>query len=407
MQTTAAVGDKPHLLVVDDDPDMGAFIADVAEMVGYRCTLAADTAQFTMALGPDIALIMLDLVMPETDGVELLRVLGQHGYDGRLVLMSGVDKRVLETATELAKALGLRVLRHFQKPIRLVDLQAFFQHHVAGPTDSGTRKRDRQTVSAQELQRAIAEDQFLLHYQPQIEIASGRVVGVEALVRWQHPEHGLLYPDAFISLAESLGLIDALGWLVMQRGFSEFGMFAAHGAPCTLSLNVSAHLLGDLVLPDKLLALTRAYGVAPARLVLEITESGLVRELAKAFDVLMRLRMKQFQLSIDDFGTGYAMMQQLRRVPATERKIDRSFIQDALTDDWARVVVQKTIEIGHELGMRVVAEGVETPQHRDLLQTKACDVAQGYLFSRPLAVPDLLAWFERHRARLKQVSGFP
>jgi len=399
MPISAAPGDQPHLLVVDDDPDMAAFIADVAQMVGYRCTLATDTAHFTAALGPDVSLIMLDLMLPDTDGIELLRVLGQRGYAGRVALMSGVDPRVLATADDLAKALGLQVLRHFQKPIRMVELAAFLRQHVVGHTDSGRGTRDRQTVSAAELQCAIVEDQFLLHYQPQLEIASGAVVGVEALVRWRHPERGLLSPDAFIGLAESLGCIDALGWLVMQRGLREWSAWTIPGAPLTLSLNVSAHSLSDLALPDKLLALTQQYGVSPARIVLEITESGLARELAKALDVLTRLRMKQFQLSIDDFGTGYAMMQQLRRVPATELKIDRPFVQDAVTDTRARVIVQKTIELGHELGMRVVGEGVETPRHLDLLKAHACDIAQGYLFSRPLAVPDLVDWFgQRERA---------
>jgi DNA-binding response OmpR family regulator len=137
MQTAVAGGDTPHLLVVDDDPDMRAFIAEVAAMVGYRCTLATDTAQFTRAMGSDIALLMLDLVMPETDGVELLRVLGQQGYAGRLILMSGVDKRVLETASALAQELGLQVLGHFQKPIRLAELEALLQHHLA---DHGHRR---------------------------------------------------------------------------------------------------------------------------------------------------------------------------------------------------------------------------------------------------------------------------
>lgn len=403
MQTRIAEEAKPHLLVVDDESDMGEFIADVAEMVGYRCTLAMDMAHFTAALGPDISLIMLDLMLPETDGIELLRILGEHGYAGRVVLMSGVDPRVLATAEELAHTLGLRVLRHFQKPIRLVDLRAFLQHHLADHGNCGGRKRDDQAVSAEELQRAITEDQFLLHYQPQLDIASGEVVGVEALVRWHHPARGLIYPEAFIGLAESLGFINALGWLVMQRGLRECGAFMGHGAPLTLSLNVSPHSLNDLTLPDKLLALARAHEIPPARIVLEITESGLVRELAKALDILTRLRMKQFQLSIDDFGTGYAMMQQLRRVPATELKIDRPFVQDALTDARASVIVQKTIELGHGLGMRVVAEGVETPRHLDLLKRHACDVAQGYLFSRPLTLPDLLAWLrEQGDARDKK-----
>jgi EAL domain-containing protein (putative c-di-GMP-specific phosphodiesterase class I) len=186
----------------------------------------------------------------------------------------------------------------------------------------------------------------------------------------------------------------------MQRGLCEFRVFTGHGALCTLSLNVSAHSLHDLALPDRLLALTHEYGVSPSQIVLEITESGLVRELATALDILTRLRLKQFQLSIDDFGTGYAMMQQLRHVPATELKIDRSFVQDVLTDDRASVVVQKTIELGHDLGMRVVAEGVETSTHLALLRARACDIAQGYLFSRPLAGPDLLAWLEQHRTRM-------
>jgi len=396
MQTGTVPVATPHLLIVDDEPAVGKLIARIAQKIGYRCTLASDMAHFQRALGPDISLIMLDLMMPKTDGIELLRRLGEQGYKGRIMLMSGVNKRVLETATELAKTLGLQVLGGFHKPFQLAELKTFFQQHVAGHAESGQRTRDSQSISTQELQSAIAADQFLLHYQPQLDIASGQVVGVEALVRWRHPERGLIYPDAFIGLAESLGLIDALGWLVMQRGISECRAFMTHAPGVTLSLNVSAHSLDDLMLPDKLLTLTHEYGVAPSHIVLEITESGLVRDLAKALDVLARLRMKQFQVSIDDFGTGYAMMQQLRRVPATELKIDRPFVQDALTDDRARIIVQKTIELGHELGMRVVAEGVETSQQLAMLQTYACDVAQGYFFSRPLPVPDLRVWLEEH-----------
>ncbi|MGE3539131.1 MAG: EAL domain-containing protein [Candidatus Tectimicrobiota bacterium] len=405
MPRTVVADDRPHLLIVDDDPDIGEFIADVAEAVGYRSTLATDTAQFNQALGAGIALIMLDLVMPETDGVELLRTLGQHRYDGRIVLMSGYDKRVLETAEELARALGLQVLRYFHKPIRLAELRNFLQHHLADHGHRVGTKRAVQAVSTEELQRAIHEDQFLLHYQPQLDIVSGAVVGCEALVRWQHPERGLLYPDAFIGLAESRGLIDALGWLVMQRGLRDFAAFTLRAPTLTLSLNVSAHSLSDLTLPDRLLALTEASQVSPGCIVLEITESALLQELAKALDVLARLRMKQFKLSIDDFGTAYATMQQLRRVPATELKIDRPFVHDVLTDPRACLIVQKTIELGHGLGMHVVAEGVETPQHLNLLTTYACDIAQGYLFSRPLAVPELLAWLGQREAGQAEVSA--
>lgn len=405
MQTRAAEDEKPHLLVVDNEPDIGMIVVRVAQWVGYRCTLVSDAARFQAALGPDVSLILLDLMMPQADGIELLRMLGHQGYRGHVVIMSGVSTRVLATAEALVKALGLRGLASIQKPFEVTTLATLLQHHLAAPPACGGRMPDDQAVSAQELQRAIVEDQFLLHYQPQLAIASGAVVGVEALVRWQHPERGLIAPDAFIGLAESLGLSDAVGWLVMQRGLREFRAFTGRGVSLTLSLNISAHSLNDLVLPDKLLTLTQQYGVAPAQVILEITESGLARELTTALAILTRLRMKKFQLSIDDFGTGYAMMQQLRHVPATELKIDQPFVQDAVTDASARAIVQKTIELGHELGMRVVAEGVETLQQLELLKTHACDVAQGYLFSRPLAVPELLTWLGQPRARMGEPQG--
>ena len=220
-------------------------------------------------------------------------------------------------------------------------------------------------------------------------------MGVEALVRWQHPELGLVFPDSFIGHAESFGLIDQLGWLVVNRGLAELPERAlADGSFPTLSLNVSAHSLTDLKFPDTFVALTEKYGVPPERIILEITESGLIQNLASSLDILMRLRLKGIQLSIDDFGTGYAMMQQLRNVPATELKIDKSFVQEMYVNDGARVVVQKTIEIGHELGMKVIAEGVETAEQLEFLRAGHCDLAQGYFFSRPLPVDDLLPWLK-------------
>jgi EAL domain-containing protein (putative c-di-GMP-specific phosphodiesterase class I)/CheY-like chemotaxis protein len=399
MLTRTAAGDQPHLLIVDDEPALGAMIAAVAQKLGYRCTLVGDTAHCLTAMDQAISLVLLDLLLPETDGIELLRVLGQRGYAGGVVLMSGVDKRVLATAAALAHALGLQVRGTLQKPFELQTLTAVLQHHMADHTARRGPPRACQGVAIQELARAIAEDQFILHYQPQLDVASGAVVGLEALVRWQHPARGLLAPEVFIGLAESWGLIEALGRLVLQRGLREFGAVRPHLRPLTLSLNVSAHALDDLALPDTLLALAQQYDVAPAQIIVEITESGLVRDLTTALDILTRLRMKGFQLSLDDFGTGYAMMQQLCRVPATEIKIDRPFVHAALTDDRAQLIVQKTIELGHGLGMRVVGEGVETAQHLALLKAYACDVAQGYLFSRPLAMPDLLAWLGRSGGR--------
>jgi EAL domain-containing protein (putative c-di-GMP-specific phosphodiesterase class I) len=205
------------------------------------------------------------------------------------------------------------------------------------------------------------------------------------------------YPDHFISRTEELGLIDQLGWIVVNHGLEEIGKFADEtGAPLKLSLNVSVQSLQDLQLPDKLALLLQKHGVPAENLTLEITESGLIRELSSAHDVLSRLRLKGVGLSIDDFGTGYSMMGQLRNIPATELKIDRSFVCKMHDAGGDRVMVQKSIEIGHELGMKVVAEGVETLEQLHFLRSYGCDIAQGYFFSRPLPAQELLEWLKAY-----------
>jgi EAL domain-containing protein (putative c-di-GMP-specific phosphodiesterase class I) len=220
-------------------------------------------------------------------------------------------------------------------------------------------------------------------------------------VRWQHPERGLIFPDNFISRAEELGLIDELGWLVINRGMSEVWQFAnGDGKVPMLSLNASVYSFHDLKFPDMLVSIAEKNGVSPATVTIEITESGLIDELWRTLDILTRLRMKQVKLSIDDFGTGYATMQQLKNIPATELKIDRSFVMDMESSEKDRIMVRKTIELGHELGMCVVAEGVETREQLDLLRQSGCDCAQGYFFSRPLPPEELVIWLESYRSRL-------
>ena len=206
--------------------------------------------------------------------------------------------------------------------------------------------------------------------------------------------------DNFIGRMENLGLIDRLGWIVIDHAMREVGQFAdIDGMVPTLSLNVSVHSLRNLEFPDRFLAVVEKYGISAGNVTIEITETGLIKELSTTLDVLTRLRMKQVQLSIDDFGTGYAMMQQLRNVPATELKIDKSFVQNIQCSDRDRVMVQKTIEIGHDLGLKVIGEGVETQEQFDFLRSNHCDAAQGYLFSRPLPAAVLSGWLGEQRSR--------
>jgi EAL domain-containing protein (putative c-di-GMP-specific phosphodiesterase class I) len=304
--------------------------------------------------------------------------------------MSGIGKRVMESANSLAMSLGLYMVGHLAKPFRIADLEKLIGGYVDPEPQSSVGQGAEIYFEGADLWRAVERNEFVLHYQPQIEIKTGRVVGVEGLVRWQHPGQGIVLPGRFIESVEDLGLIDQLTLLVFHHGLSELDLFGrSDERPLTLSLNISALSLQNLDFVE-------AYGHEPSNMILEINESGLIRQLSRTLDVLTRLRMKHVQLSIDDFGIGYSMMDQLRNVPATEIKIDKSIVQNMHNDN-SRVIIQKTIELGHDLGMRVTAEGVETQDQLNFLRAQHCDIVQGYLFSEPLSSARLLEWMAQYR----------
>ena len=256
------------------------------------------------------------------------------------------------------------------------------------------------------MQSAIEHDEFEVYYQPQIDLATRCVIGVEALARWRHPTRGLVFPDSFIGPMEEFGLIDELGWIVANRAVSDLWQFSdGDGKAFMLSLNASVNSLYDLNFPDILVSIAEKHGVSPGNITIEITETGLIKELSRTLDILTRLRMKHVKLSIDDFGTGYSMFQQITNIPATELKIDKSFAREMISNDRYRMMVLKTIELGHGLGMQVTAEGVETHDQLRLLQRYGCDCAQGYLFSRPIPAKEMVIWLKTYRSSL--VKTFP
>ena len=385
-------------LVLDDDPVIGQFLARLGCILHLSCEFATTAERFLELLHPETCLIFLDLMVPGTDGIQLLRLLSERGCKTPIIIMSGIDCRVLETAERLGKALDLRVVGRLHKPFRLVQVEKILQEFgkTAEATHGGHQAAS--SITDCDMVRAIESDELVVHYQPQIDLCSDAVIGFEALVRWQRTTQTLVFPDAFIPRMEAMGLIDQLGWMVQKKGLSELEHLRHAGlSHPTLSVNVSASSLLDLKLPDTMASLAEEYGVDPARTIVEVTESGVFEDLSKILDVLVRLRMKGFQISIDDFGTGYAMMQHLRHIPATEIKIDRSFVRNMRVCNSDRVVVEKTVEIGHELGMKVVAEGVETADQLAFLKKIGCDVGQGYFFSKPLEPGALRVWLSKYR----------
>lgn len=256
----------------------------------------------------------------------------------------------------------------------------------------------RRLAILSELRRAVEGDELELHYQPKIDGASGRAVHCEALVRWRHPAHGMMPPDEFISLAEQSGTISMITRWVLRRAIRDCGAWHRDGLDLTVAVNISSLDLYDHELPTFISGLLAEAGLGGSRLVLEITESAVMKDPLHAARTLADLKSRGVSLAIDDFGTGYSSLAHLKRLPVDELKIDKSFVlhlDDPAADDI--VIVRSTIELGHQMGLKVVAEGVESSESWAILQELRCDMAQGYYFSRPLPENDFRAWMKESR----------
>jgi diguanylate cyclase (GGDEF)-like protein len=255
-----------------------------------------------------------------------------------------------------------------------------------------------------ELREGVAAGQLVVHYQPKCDAATGRLVGLEALVRWQHPTRGLVYPDEFIGIAENTGLIGTLTLEVLDQALATARRLRDGGQPLSVAVNLSVRVLTDLELPRQVAGLLGHWGVPPELLTLEVTETSIMVDPTRTMTVLGLLRDLGVVLSIDDFGTGYSSLAYLKRLEANELKIDKSFVFAMTTNSNDAVIVRSTIELGHNLGLKLVAEGVEDAETWSMLKALGCDVIQGYHLSRPIP-PELLdAWVASYARPMARVT---
>ncbi|MEE9127345.1 MAG: bifunctional diguanylate cyclase/phosphodiesterase, partial [Planctomycetota bacterium] len=243
-----------------------------------------------------------------------------------------------------------------------------------------------------ELQRAVEEDHLVLYYQPKILASTNRITGVEALVRWQHPTQGLVFPDDFIPLAEHTGLIRSITRWVLQAAFRQSAEWEKAGIILPISVNCSARNLQEEDLPETIARYLKEFGVPPERLTLEVTETMLIENPERALEVATLLTDQGIRISIDDFGTGYSSLNYLRKLPAKELKIDKSFVMRMDEEEGDAVIVRSIIDLAHNLGLKAIAEGVETGAVWSRLQSLGCDTGQGYFFARPIPVEVLAEW---------------
>ncbi len=370
-----------RLLIIDDERDFSSFIERVAAACGYEVRATVEPEEFhRWSREWQPSHIIVDLVMPKVDGVEILRFLAGERSEARIMIMSGFDGRVVEAARRIGTERGLNIVATLQKPLRAAEVRAVLE-----------QQRGADEVSAATLTDALAHGEILPYYQPKLDLQSWTPVGFEALARW-HGAHGIIQPDQFVPLAEASGHIDELSEIVTTRAIAQVGEWRRNGIDTAVAINLSGHNLHEEALADRLHAMCRAAAVPGEAITFEITESAAMADPLRALDILTRLRIKGFKLAIDDFGTGYSSLVQLHRMPFSELKIDKSFAQECGRSAEARLIVKTIIDLAHNLNMTVVAEGVENDEVLHLLAALECDVIQGYALARPMQASAVPAW---------------
>lgn len=398
-----------HILVVDDSRLQREFAVDLCVRLGATQVHQAEDGHQAIAMLqklPHIEVVILDLEMPGMDGVQVLHELVRLGLDPAVIVASARESVLLTVVESMGKSLGVKLLGVLQKPVTLSQLAtslgrfaSVVQQRVTAqiPLHQGPELTTRDVIDA------VREQQFRAYFQPKISMHDGRLSGVEALIRWQHPQHGLLLPGRFLELVERSDCMSDITMLMLDLALRQCQQWHAAGLQISVSINLSALSLADSKLADAIIERVAASGIPTHYVMLEITESALMTDLAITQGTLARLRLKGFGLSVDDYGTGFSCMLQLSRIPCSELKVDRAFVNGASDNVHLRILLESALDIARRLRLKVVAEGVETPQDWALLRELGCDEAQGYFIAKPMPGEALLLWWSANEQRIQKL----
>lgn len=394
-----------NILVLDDDPFTLKLLARVLANLGHHSVTLCESGQAALKLienpasRPDI--ILLDLNMPKMDGIEFVYQLAAHHYAGSIILLSGEDEHLLQATEKLVLMHEIKIPGSLRKPVNPGKLGALLDQWAASP-QTGTQGTIK-LHSADELRTALGNGELLNYFQPKVEPATGRVMGVETLVRWQHPDDGMVLPSEFIGLAEAHGLIDELTRVVLTGALAQAKIWQDTGLDLQLAVNVSIDNLASPDFADFVAGLAAKAGVAPRNIVLEVSESHIpMNDMSVPLETLTRLRMKRFRLSIDEFGTGHSSLVQLRGIPFDELKIDQSFVHGAWSNKTVQAKYDASMAIAKQLDMEVVAVGVEDENDWNNLRRTGCNFAQGYFIAKPMPAAELPDWIKSWHERMKK-----
>jgi diguanylate cyclase (GGDEF)-like protein len=413
LQTALRHGEATAIAVVDLDrfkeinDTLGHRNGDeVLSEVGRRLAAAAGPDMTVARLsGDEFGLVVPCRVDPEADLAEIRRILERD------LLVGGLT---LSVQASIGYALAPLDADDVETLIRRADVAMYLakaENAGVARYNASRDQYDPATLSlVAELRQATDADQLVLHYQPQRDLATDRTVGMEALVRWQHPTRGLLAPDKFLPLVEQTNLIDLLTRWVLRRALTDLRDLGEAGAELSVAVNVSARGIGRGELADEVIEALRELAVDPKRLVIEVTETAILADPARAAIELGRLSAAGVAISLDDFGQGHTSLSHLSALPLDELKIDRGFVGDMLEHPAHAAIVHSVVDLGHNLGLRVVAEGVETDEVLAHLLSRGCDLVQGFLLARPMPLEALVQWLAPEapaRAAVRTATASP
>jgi EAL domain-containing protein (putative c-di-GMP-specific phosphodiesterase class I)/FixJ family two-component response regulator len=381
------------VLVIDDHRFQRRMLVRMLGALGVpRVLEASDGANALERLRANrdsLSLIISDVDMPAMDGLEFLRRLAEEAPQTAVAIHSALDHSLLNSVEIMATEYGVHLVGVLEKPASEQALRSILEKAFQS-TASPTREPD---PTETQVAAALGNPEFVPWFQPKIDLRTGRACGAEVLMRWSGGPHAPpLLPSQSLALIASSGLMRSMTLGLAARSAQCLSRLGSRGRHFTLSLNVCPTLLDDPDFADALAVTLADAGASPGQLILEITESAAARNQGVALENLTRLRMRGFELSIDDFGTGFSSLAQLVRTPFSELKIDRSFVSRLLADGADRLLVDSVITLAKRLGLRTVAEGIETEAQLEILKQLGCELGQGYLFAKPMPIEEWLRW---------------
>ncbi len=389
------------ILLIDDDPFYSQLAVEVLNNLGFDEVAVANDGNtgLNCLTGTDLHydVVICDLNMPEMNGVEFIRHASQTGFDGGIILLSGENKRMLETAYGVAKTHDANILGAMAKPINPDELR----EAMGRLQPNGQSKRSfvpQAPITETQLRDGIdgsADDEVKLVFQPKIEVMSGKIVGVETLARWWNRDRGILGPGAFIPLAEEKQLIDDLTNTIYLKAVQQAAKWQAEHIELRTAINFSVNSFSRQEFCDFLTATVQQEGIDPSRLLLEITETQAMSIAVDCLESIIGMRLNRFGLSIDDFGTGNSSLAQLKNIPFTELKVDRAFVNGAAQNESSLAILEASISLARKLEMVVVAEGVETREDWDLVEQLGVDYVQGFYCAKPMTNEELMSFMAK------------